>query len=99
LTKSDEPPQPDQYVLIVTAIGQGTVSLDPPGGIYYAGIQVQLTAVPDASAEFSSWSGDISGLVNPTIITMDSDKSVQATFRNTNKPKSTLTFLPILLSD
>jgi hypothetical protein len=55
--------------------------------------------VPDASAEFSSWSGDISGLVNPAIITMDSDKSVKATFRNTSKPKSTLTFLPILLSD
>jgi hypothetical protein len=41
---------------------------------------VQLTAVPDSFAEFSGWSGDLSGSDNPATITMDSDKNVTATF-------------------
>lgn len=80
LTRPDEQPQPGQYVLTITTVGPGTVTLNPPGGIYNAGIQVQLIAVPDSSEEFNIWDGDLSGSDNPTTITMDSDKSVQATF-------------------
>lgn len=80
LTKPEEQPQPSQYILTVTTVGPGTVTLNPSGGIYNAGTQVQLTAVPDPSEEFSSWGGDLSGFDNPATITMDSNKSVQATF-------------------
>lgn len=80
LTKPDEQPQPGQYILTVTTSGSGAVTLDPPGGIYNSGTQVQLTATPGLSEKFSGWSGDLSGTDNPGAITMDSDKSVQANF-------------------
>lgn len=80
LTRSDVQPKPGQYILTVTTTGSGTVTLDPSGGIYDAGTQVQLDAAPGASENFSSWSGDLSGSDNPATITMDADKSVQATF-------------------
>ena len=41
---------------------------------------MQLTAIKGLSEKFSNWSGDLSGTDNPVIITMDSDKSVQANF-------------------
>jgi len=78
LTKSGE--QPTQYTLTVSTVGSGTVTLNPSGGTYNADTQVQLTAVPDSFAEFSGWSGDLSGSDNPATITMDSDKNVTATF-------------------
>jgi len=80
LTKPGEQPQPGQYILTVITSSSGAVTLDPPGGIYNAGTQVQLTAIPDLSESFSNWSGDLSGTDNPASITMDSDKSVQANF-------------------
>jgi len=80
LTKPSEQPQPGQYILTLIISGSGTVTLDPPGGIYNAGIQVQLTATPGLSESFNNWSGDLSGTDNPGSITMDSDKSVQLNF-------------------
>jgi hypothetical protein len=42
---------------------------------------VTLSAVStDANWEFSHWSGDLSGSVNPETLTMDADKSTTATF-------------------
>ena len=41
---------------------------------------VQLTAVPDAGYKFDSWSGDASGILNPTTVTMTSNKNVTANF-------------------
>jgi hypothetical protein len=73
-------PLTGQYILTVINSGSGAVTLDPPGWIYNAGTQVQLTATTDLSERFSNWSGDLSGTDNPAAITMDSDKSVQANF-------------------
>jgi hypothetical protein len=70
----------NQFVLAVTPSGSGQVTLAPPGGAYDAGTQVVLTAVPDFGWQFISWSGDLSGSVNPTSVTMDADKSVVALF-------------------
>jgi len=75
---------PTEYTLSVNTDGEGSVTLDPPGGTYEAGTVVQLTAVPGGSEEtegvFTGWSGDLSGSDNPETITMDSDKTVTATF-------------------
>jgi uncharacterized repeat protein (TIGR02543 family) len=68
--------------LLVSIVGSGSVTLDPPGGSYLTGTVVTLMATPDAGFEFSGWSGDLSaaGGNNPTTITMDGQKNVTATF-------------------
>jgi hypothetical protein len=68
------------YDLLVNIEGSGTVSLNPPGGTYYDGDNVTLTASPYPYWEFSGWSESLSGSNNPKDIVMDSDKNVTATF-------------------
>jgi hypothetical protein len=41
---------------------------------------VTLTAVADPGWQFVGWSGDLTGLANPSTLVMDADKSVLATF-------------------
>jgi hypothetical protein len=48
--------------------------------MYDAGTVVTVTATPDSGWQFDNWSGDLSGSTNPTTITMNSNKSVTATF-------------------
>jgi len=69
-----------KYNLTVNIAGTGTVALNPNGGTYDAGTVVTLTANPDSNYTFTGWSGDLSGSTNPTTITMDSDKTITATF-------------------
>jgi uncharacterized repeat protein (TIGR02543 family) len=72
-------------------VGSGSVQLNPPGGIYEEGTVVQLKATAAPGWEFSDWSGDITGSVNPITITMDDDKTVTANFEPVVVPKFTLT--------
>jgi len=66
------------YMLSITIVGNGVVI--PSGGIYEEGTIVSLNAIADSGWEFSHWSGNATG-TNPNVdITMDSDKSVTATF-------------------
>jgi len=67
-------------VLAVTSSGEGTVTLDPPGGRYPAGTVVTVTAVPEPGFAFAGWSGDVSGASNPARITMNGSKTVSASF-------------------
>ncbi|MEM7030591.1 MAG: putative Ig domain-containing protein, partial [Chloroflexota bacterium] len=60
--------------------GQGTVLLDPPGGVYAQGSTVTVTASAANDSEFSSWAGDLSGTTTPTNLTIDSDKAIEAIF-------------------
>jgi len=71
---------PTQYTLTTNTVGSGSITLNPPGGTYDSGTIVTLTADPDSGWQFDSWSGALSGSQNPTTITMDSNKSVTATF-------------------
>jgi len=71
---------PPQYALTVTPVGNGSVTLNPTGGVYDAGTSVQVLAEADPGWEFSSWSGDLSSSVSPETILMDGDKNVTATF-------------------
>jgi len=75
---------PIQYNLTVNTVGSGSVTLDPEGGIYDPGTEVQLTPVPDAGWVFKDWSGDLSGYSNPDTIVINSDKTITATFNEDN---------------
>ncbi len=68
------------YSLTVNVAGSGTVTRDPDQALYQAGTQVQLTALPGAGWTFEGWSGDLGGADNPTILTMDGNKTITATF-------------------
>jgi hypothetical protein len=70
------------FTLGVSSVGSGTVTLDPPGGVYEPGTEVTLTAVPARGYFFNGWSGDASGAANPELIVMDADYSVNAEFKS-----------------
>jgi uncharacterized repeat protein (TIGR02543 family) len=67
------------YTLSITA-NNGTVSMDPSGGIYEPRTVVTLTAIPDEGYEFFAWGGDLNRTDNPTTIYMSGDKDVIAAF-------------------
>lgn len=75
-TSTPEPP----WILTISTTGSGSIAKDPDNAEYSDGTSVELTATPDSGWEFDSWGGDLSGSTNPETITMDSDKSVTATF-------------------
>ncbi len=83
---------PLQYTLTANTSGSGNVDLSPPGGIYDAQTLVTLTANPASGWEFGGWSGDLTGVVNPTTLAMDSDKNVTATFTEQSSGGGTVTF-------
>ena len=70
----------DQYTLVVTVVGGGSVSENPSQATYVWGTNVTLTANASVSWTFAGWSGDASGSVNPISVNMTSNKSVNATF-------------------
>jgi uncharacterized repeat protein (TIGR02543 family) len=74
------------YTLTVNIVGSGSVSRNPDQAVYNYGDVVELTAIPDAGWGFASWSGGLTGTVNPQSITIDEDEVVTAQF-------STLPFL------
>jgi uncharacterized repeat protein (TIGR01451 family)/uncharacterized delta-60 repeat protein len=59
--------------------GSGSVTLDPPGGVYDYGTVVTATATADTGSTFAGWSGACTGM-GPCVLTMDGDKSVIGTF-------------------
>jgi uncharacterized repeat protein (TIGR02543 family) len=67
------------YTLSVSATN-GTVTKTPDQASYAYGETVTLQAVPDPNYVFSGWSGDLTGTTNPATLTMDSHKSVAASF-------------------
>ena len=82
-----------QYLLSTNSIGSGVINRSPlsPTGFYGFGSSVQLTAAPLPGWSFTGWSGDATGATNPTIATMDSNKTVIATFADVQPPSVTVT--------
>jgi eukaryotic-like serine/threonine-protein kinase len=70
----------DTYTLTMVSVGNGTVL--PGNQSYLFGTTVDLKAIPANNWNFSGWTGDISGTTNTTI-TMDTNKTVTATFLTT----------------
>ena len=60
----------------------GTVSPPPPGAWYSANESVTIQADPASQQAyvFTGWAGDLSGLENPMIVTMDQAKNITANF-------------------
>ena len=74
----------------VLTIGTGSVSFDPPGGIYDVGTTIQMTAVPGVGSTFDSWSGGITSTENPLTITINGPIEIIANFIDPNYYKYTL---------
>jgi len=72
-----------QYILNVTA-DPNAGTINQKGGIFDAKASVNLNATPVFPYAFSSWSGTDNNNVNPTIVTMNADKSVTVIFQKTN---------------
>lgn len=78
----------ETYTLSLSKTGSGAVKVDdvlqslPWTGVFDAGTEVILEAVPDAYWEFTEWSEDLTGRVNPTFILMDGDKDITANFES-----------------
>ena len=58
----------------------GTVARDPVKENYGCGETVTLTAVPSPGFKFDSWSGDLTGTINPAMLVMNGTKNVSANF-------------------
>jgi hypothetical protein len=71
------------YSLSTSAGTGGSVT---PGGLFSAGSNATVTAVPDAMHDFAGWTGDAGGTPNPLVILMDRSKSVQANFAPKSYP-------------
>jgi uncharacterized repeat protein (TIGR02543 family) len=67
------------YSLTLNAV-HGSVVATPAKASYTHGETVSLQATADAGYHFTGWSGAASGSTNPTTITMDGNKTVNAEF-------------------
>jgi len=77
-----------QYTLTIAAGTGGTTNPSPGTHAFDTGTDATVTAVPNSGYQFSNWSGDASGTTNPITITMDSDKSIIASFsKSESEPK------------
>ena len=81
--------------LAIHVYGQGSLSLDPPGGTYPLGSVVHLTPTPAAGWSFAGWGLDLSGATNPASLTMDAARTVSATFTTSASLLGTITLVQI----
>ena len=72
----------NEYTLTVTPVGSGTVTRSNPGP-YHLGDVVNLTPVPAAGWVFSNWTDACTGS-GACSVTMDANKTVTATFTQTD---------------
>jgi uncharacterized repeat protein (TIGR02543 family) len=72
---------PTQYTLNTLISPEGVGTITPADGKYDAGTDVTLVAESASGYAFDHWSGDVTGTTNSITITMDSDKSVNAHFK------------------
>ena len=72
-------PPPPAFTL-TTSGANGSIALNPPGGVYTTGTVVTVTAHGNDGYAFASWGGDLSGTVNARTITMNGNKIVRASF-------------------
>ena len=66
--------------------GTIVVSPDSEDGLYPAGSQVQLTAVPYLGSRFLGWEHDVSGTERTQFVIMDRDRLARATFTTSDEP-------------
>src|SRR5262249_20837000 len=69
-----------QLALAVTIVGNGSVSMSPPGGAYASNTMVTLMANAGPGWIFDGWSGDATSTDLSINLTMDHDKQLPAQF-------------------
>jgi uncharacterized repeat protein (TIGR02543 family) len=84
-----EEEEPISYLLSTSVVGSGTVN--PNGGIFVEGTEVQITATPAANYTFGGWTGDVTSSSATITVTMTSDKTIVATFNEIPPVTYTLT--------
>jgi uncharacterized repeat protein (TIGR02543 family) len=77
-----------QFSLTVISDGHGDVRVLPQANRFDAGRNVTLTAMPEPGQQFVGWSGDATGVTNPLMVTMDTNKVIAASF--TKRPLLTM---------
>ena len=71
----------DIYTLSIDIVGDGSVTRSPNQGAFLSGSVVNLEAIADPGRTFTNWSGDLGGTSTTASITMDSHKSITASFQ------------------
>ncbi len=79
------------YTLTVNIVGSGAVTRTPSQTTYLYNDVVTLTAAPAVGWYFGQWSGDASGPLTETHVTMNANKVVTATFVSAPPTYYTLT--------
>ncbi len=69
----------NEVSLLISQVTGGTITANLPAP-YHSGDVVTLIATPISGYSFSGWSGDLSGTTNPATLTLNSNKTISATF-------------------
>lgn len=65
---------------LTTNATNGSIVKTPDQPLYDHGTVVGLQAIPNYGYDFSGWSGDTTGLINPLSLTMETNKTIDANF-------------------
>ncbi len=87
LTREDVGPEwirnenlPLAVITTLGGTGSGSILMNPPGGIYAPGTELELIAVADGEDVFEAWFGDVSGSEDTISITVTENMEIGATF-------------------
>lgn len=75
-----------RYELTVNASPAEGGSVDPTGGTYQEGTEVEVSATPNKHWTFVGWTGDINSTTNPETATINSNTDITANFEQTARP-------------
>ncbi|MCK4821760.1 hypothetical protein KA005_38695, partial [bacterium] len=75
---------PGPHTLTLSATAGGTTEPEPGTYTYDGAEDISVRAIADSGNRFVGWTGDASGMRNPLLVIMDSDKSITANFTTTS---------------
>ncbi len=82
------------FTLTVNTLGQGTVTLDPPGGSYSEGAEVTVTATPDTGWVFFAFGGEFPSFEPEYTLTMNADSWIEPIFILDIRDSASIELLP-----
>lgn len=78
------------YNVNIQAVPAEAGTVTPPSGEFESGRSLEISATPNEHWVFSRWEGDFSGSVNPSVISVSSDKDIAAVFVKRDYPLTVL---------
>ena len=79
--------------------GRGRIEIAPESGVYFAGDQVEATAVADSGWSFYGWAGDRTGSEETLALTIDRNVRLSARFHMSHESWKAATFSANQLDD